>query len=136
MTTQSPSEIATRAAVSAEAPPDELIVVVVSGQARGQRTRLGERLRIGKAPDNDLVLPDDTVSRHHCELERATSGIVVRDLGSTNHTPNASHPPTRSSCSKAKPARAKTSSRARSTRRARARISRSSSWIAARSATT
>jgi transcriptional regulator with GAF, ATPase, and Fis domain len=86
MTTSSPSEISTRAAVSPEALPDELIIIVVSGQARGQRTRLGDRLRIGKAPDNDLVLPDDTVSRHHCELERASAGIVVRDLGSTNHT--------------------------------------------------
>ncbi|HEV8245097.1 MAG TPA: sigma 54-interacting transcriptional regulator, partial [Polyangiaceae bacterium] len=37
-------------------------------------------------PDNDLVLPDDTVSRHHCVIERKPEGIVVRDLGSTNHT--------------------------------------------------
>ncbi|HMJ10408.1 MAG TPA: sigma 54-interacting transcriptional regulator [Polyangiaceae bacterium] len=66
--------------------PDELMLVVISGQARGQKKRLGERLRIGKATDNDLVLPDDTVSRHHCELERGPAGIVVRDLGSTNHT--------------------------------------------------
>ncbi len=29
---------------------------------------------------------DDTVSRHHCELERTPLGIIVRDLGSTNHT--------------------------------------------------
>jgi transcriptional regulator with GAF, ATPase, and Fis domain len=84
--THSPSEIATRAAVSPEAAPDELVLIVVSGQARGQRTRIGARLRIGKATDNDLVLPDDTVSRHHCELERGPAGIVVRDLGSTNHT--------------------------------------------------
>ena len=48
--------------------------------------KVGERLTVGKAADNDLVLPDDTVSRHHCELERTPNGIVVRDLGSTNHT--------------------------------------------------
>jgi len=47
---------------------------------------MGQRLRIGKSQDNDLVLPDDTVSRHHCELERTKAGILVRDLGSTNHT--------------------------------------------------
>jgi transcriptional regulator with GAF, ATPase, and Fis domain len=69
-----------------EAAPDELMLVVITGQARGQKKRLGERLRIGTATDNDLVLPDDTVSRHHCELERGPGGIVVRDLGSTNHT--------------------------------------------------
>lgn len=48
--------------------------------------KMGQRLRIGKAPDNDLVLSDDTVSRHHCELSRTPSGILVRDLGSTNQT--------------------------------------------------
>ena len=81
-----PSEIATRAARSNDALPEELVLVVVSGQARGQRVKVRDRMRIGKAPDNDLVLPDDTVSRHHCELERGKAGIVVRDLGSTNHT--------------------------------------------------
>ena len=46
-----------------------------------------ERLvRIGKAPDNDLVLPDASVSRYHCELEPTEAGLSVRDLGSTNHT--------------------------------------------------
>ena len=81
-----PSEIATRAARSNDALPEELVLVVVSGQARGRRVKVQDRMRIGKAPDNDLVLPDDTVSRHHCELQRGKAGIVVRDLGSTNHT--------------------------------------------------
>jgi transcriptional regulator with GAF, ATPase, and Fis domain len=43
-------------------------------------------MSIGKAPDNDLVLSDDTVSRHHCELLRAPDGVHVRDLESTNGT--------------------------------------------------
>ena len=80
------SEIATRAQPPAGAQADELLLVVVSGSARGKRVKLGERLTVGKAADNDLVLPDDTVSRHHCELERTPLGIIVRDLGSTNHT--------------------------------------------------
>jgi len=80
------SEIATRAQPAAASHTDELLLVVVSGSARGKRVKLGERLTVGKAADNDLVLPDDTVSRHHCELERTALGIVVRDLGSTNHT--------------------------------------------------
>jgi transcriptional regulator with GAF, ATPase, and Fis domain len=33
-----------------------------------------------------LVLTDDTVSRHHCELSRGPDGIQVRDLDSTNGT--------------------------------------------------
>lgn len=61
-------------------------VMVLSGGAKGSVRALGERLKIGKATDNDLVLPDDTVSRHHCELTRANDGIHVRDLQSTNGT--------------------------------------------------
>jgi transcriptional regulator with GAF, ATPase, and Fis domain len=80
------SEIATRAQPPPGAQSDDLLLVVVSGSARGKRVKLGERLTVGKASDNDLVLPDDTVSRHHCELERTPLGIIVRDLGSTNHT--------------------------------------------------
>ncbi len=79
-------EIATRAALKSDAPPAELVLIVVSGKARGKRVPIGPRLSIGKAPDNDLILPDDTVSRHHCVLERGSAGLVVRDLGSTNRT--------------------------------------------------
>ena len=61
-------------------------VVVLSGSARGTTKPMGEMLRIGKATDNDLVLADDTVSRHHCELTRGSDGVRVRDLGSTNGT--------------------------------------------------
>ena len=80
------AELVTRAAGPSEGPPDELVLVVVTGKSRGQRLSVGERVRIGKAADNDLVLADDTVSRHHCELSRSANGISIKDLGSTNHT--------------------------------------------------
>jgi len=80
------TELATRAAGPTEGPPDELVLIVVTGKSRGARLPVGDRVRIGKAPDNDLVLPDDTVSRHHCELTRSPTGIQIKDLGSTNHT--------------------------------------------------
>ncbi|MBS2013944.1 MAG: sigma 54-interacting transcriptional regulator [Deltaproteobacteria bacterium] len=60
-------------------------VVVLSGASKGVRKRLGARLTVGKAPDNELVLHDATVSRHHCEIVRIESGgYVIRDLGSRN----------------------------------------------------
>ncbi|MEZ4223706.1 MAG: sigma 54-interacting transcriptional regulator [Polyangiaceae bacterium] len=80
------AEPATRAAAIADAAPTQLMLVVLTGKARGERITIRDRLRIGKAPDNDLVLPDDTVSRHHCELARGPDGVLVRDLDSTNHT--------------------------------------------------
>ena len=45
------------------------------------------RLRIGRTPDNDLVLADLTVSRHHAELRKSASGhYEIADLGSNNGT--------------------------------------------------
>ncbi len=45
-------------------------------------------LRIGRAPDNDLVLADDLdVSRHHAELRRSPAGgYEIVDVGSHNGT--------------------------------------------------
>jgi DNA-binding NtrC family response regulator len=45
---------------------------------------LDDRITVGSAPGNDLVLADPTVSRFHVELLRSGRGIEVRDLGSTN----------------------------------------------------
>ncbi len=78
--------IETRAAGAFPHASGALVAHVLSGQKKGQTRKVGERLTIGKAPDNDLVLPDDTVSRHHCELLREGAGLRVRDLGSTNGT--------------------------------------------------
>ncbi len=78
-------EVATRA-IQARSTHAGIQAVVLSGAAKGTTRPLGESLRIGKAPDNDLVLPDDTVSRHHCVLTPRADGIQVRDLDSTNGT--------------------------------------------------
>ena len=73
----SPSEISTRVHGHDLKVSDEIVVIVLSGSQRGQRVRLAERLRVGKAPDNDLTLNDDTVStiRHTSGNSRITSQI-------------------------------------------------------------
>jgi ABC-type multidrug transport system ATPase subunit len=44
-------------------------------------------LRIGRVPDNDVVLPDLDVSRHHAELRKSPAGAYeIVDLGSHNGT--------------------------------------------------
>ncbi|MFG2826247.1 FHA domain-containing protein [Streptomyces sp. NPDC048434] len=42
--------------------------------------------RIGRAPDNDLVVDDLTVSRRHAELRAGPEGFEIVDLGSHNST--------------------------------------------------
>ena len=43
-------------------------------------------VRIGRGPDNRVVLDDPEVSWEHAEVSRAEDGVAVRDLGSLNGT--------------------------------------------------
>jgi phage tail-like protein len=43
-------------------------------------------LTIGRAPDNNLTLPDPLISRHHAELRLGPEGPALTDLGSSNGT--------------------------------------------------
>jgi SARP family transcriptional regulator, regulator of embCAB operon len=50
----------------------------------GQRYRLESSNRIGRRPDNDIVLDDDDVSRYHAVVIDTGSEFVISDLRSTN----------------------------------------------------
>ncbi|HEX7165659.1 MAG TPA: DUF3662 and FHA domain-containing protein [Acidimicrobiales bacterium] len=53
----------------------------------GSRVRIGpEPVSIGRYPDNDIVLPEDEVSRHHAEVRRIDGTFHVVDLDSLNGT--------------------------------------------------
>lgn len=45
-----------------------------------------ERIRLGRASDNDLTLPDQEISQHHAEVVHEDGEYKLRDLGSKNHT--------------------------------------------------
>jgi pSer/pThr/pTyr-binding forkhead associated (FHA) protein len=62
-------------------------VVVEKGPSTGQSVALSlpdRAYKVGRAPDCDLVLSDDDVSREHAAFERRWQGVFVRDLGSKN----------------------------------------------------
>src|SRR6185503_15401619 len=62
-------------------------LVVLKGEGRGREHVIsGDVIRIGKVEGNDLVLPEETVSRVHCEILRDQKGHLLRDLHSTNGT--------------------------------------------------
>jgi DNA-binding NtrC family response regulator len=63
------------------------VIEVVEGPDTGRSAALtGRTLRVGTAHDNDLVMTDVSISRHHVELRLAADGVWVVDLGSTNGT--------------------------------------------------
>ncbi len=43
-----------------------------------------ERTRVGSAPDNDLIIEHETISRYHLEIIATEAGHRIRDLDSTN----------------------------------------------------
>ena len=62
-------------------------LVVIKGSQRGTEFVIsGDTFKVGKAPENDLVLADETVSRVHFEIARDAKGYLVRDMKSTNGT--------------------------------------------------
>lgn len=63
----------------------EYELIIIKGINRGMRYPLSKGgVTIGRSTDNDIVLDDDMVSRHHCCILRDTDNYRIQDLGSTN----------------------------------------------------
>jgi adenylate cyclase len=56
---------------------------VLDGEDRSY-TLAGDRVRIGRGSDNDIVLSDVSVSRYHAEIRRESGRWLILDLKSTN----------------------------------------------------
>ncbi len=60
-------------------------IELLEGPGQGRTfTFSKDRVRVGRAPDNDLVLVDGSVSRYHCELIVRGSAVELSDAHSTN----------------------------------------------------
>jgi pSer/pThr/pTyr-binding forkhead associated (FHA) protein len=58
---------------------------LVDSQGRRHQLRAGVPTRIGRSLDNDLVLPDQSISRHHATIAVVDGGgFYLHDLGSQN----------------------------------------------------
>ena len=57
------------------------------GQDNGLTIPLsGGAVILGRGPDNDVDVDDETVSRRHALISETPDGFVLRDLGSANGT--------------------------------------------------
>ncbi len=62
-------------------------LTIESGPDAGHAHRASDKaLRLGRSPDNDVILRDPATSGHHARLERRADAFWVVDLGSTNGT--------------------------------------------------
>ncbi|MDD5599027.1 MAG: FHA domain-containing protein [Victivallaceae bacterium] len=60
-------------------------ICFIRGVRNGERLKLsGDRFRIGRETDNDIVLETEGVSRYHAELIKDGGDWILKDLGSTN----------------------------------------------------
>ncbi|TNE49937.1 MAG: FHA domain-containing protein [Deltaproteobacteria bacterium] len=63
------------------------LIVMSGGQASMQQFELSGMhadYRIGRAPQCDLVIQDENISREHAAVRRDPSGVMIRDLNSRN----------------------------------------------------
>jgi DNA-binding NtrC family response regulator len=65
----------------------EFHLVLLNTDDKGHSFAVNEQgTRVGKSPENDVVLDHPTVSRNHLTLRRQGDRFLVKDLGSTNGT--------------------------------------------------
>jgi len=67
---------------------DASLVIVVSANTGVVVVPLpsSKQARVGRAADCDVVIDDESVSRHHVSIDARQEPIVVEDIGSTNGT--------------------------------------------------
>lgn len=62
-------------------------LTIKTGVQAGREIELQEGLnRIGRNPENDISIPEPSISSFHCEIQVAEIGTSIRDLNSTNGT--------------------------------------------------
>ena len=64
----------------------QLMLRIHSAQGVTEFVPTRPEVTVGRAPDNDVVLPDPSVSGHHARLIATAEGYRVSDVGSTNGT--------------------------------------------------
>ncbi len=93
---QAPTDVAETVAIDSKAQPAfgtapgtgrQAELTIESGPDAGHAHRAGDNaLRLGRSPDNDVILRDPATSGHHARLERRGDQFWLVDLGSTNGT--------------------------------------------------
>lgn len=83
VTPQAPAPSAVASRVRFQSTPQPTLIVNVQGQLR--RVLLTKPImEIGRAPENDIVIPSPQVSSHHARLQQSGDTFIIQDLQSRN----------------------------------------------------
>jgi len=64
-----------------------MVLIMEQGPQPGTKYPLrGERITMGRAPANTVVINDSRISRYHAQIRIMPGGAVLEDVGSTNGT--------------------------------------------------
>lgn len=67
--------------------PKPLTLRIIDGIDKGRNYEaLPYPVRIGREPQNEIVLHDEKVSRYHCRIQADGSEVILTDIDSTNGT--------------------------------------------------
>ncbi|MGC9520408.1 MAG: FHA domain-containing protein [Anaerolineae bacterium] len=62
-------------------------LLVIEGPGVGETYTLeGMIVTLGRSSDNSIVLDSPKISRHHAQIRKLPTGVVIEDMGSTNGT--------------------------------------------------
>ena len=68
-------------------------LIGMSGSVKGQKFDINkDRITIGRAANNDIVVQDEAASSQHCYISRRGGSFILHDLNSTNGTTLNLHP--------------------------------------------
>ncbi len=76
--------LAAREALAPESAKRAFLLVATDGQPPVQFDLGGPLITVGRASDNDVIVDDPLVSRHHCQLKLQHGAYGFVDLGSRN----------------------------------------------------
>jgi pSer/pThr/pTyr-binding forkhead associated (FHA) protein len=59
-------------------------IKVIEGASLEEYSIKQEKVVIGRTENNDIMIPNSTISRNHCEISKTESGFKIKDLNSGN----------------------------------------------------
>ncbi len=62
------------------------VLIIIRGKPQGEKYILTDSLVLGRDKSADICIPDNSISREHARIQKASDGYTLEDLGSYNGT--------------------------------------------------